>query len=479
MLTICFLFAEIAKRHLNNSKEYFELYGKVRDDLKDYTRHSLTVGSVDIGAGTTDVMICAYEYSESGQTTLKPIPLFWESFYYAGDDLLKEFVHQFIIEGQFGAIKNKLKEIGKENESQALLSDFFGPDHSRMSFRDRQYRKDFNIQVSLPIALKFLELAQKNVLSKVLSFQDIFNSGNFPNEKVLNHFEGHFGFSFMSISWNYKAENANPIIIRTFEPLLQKIAGLMYAYKCDFVLLAGRPTSLKQIEDLFLKFYPVAPNRLKTLNNYRVGRWYPFQDGDGYFENQKSIVSIGAMIGYIASAKGGLDGFSLDLSDLIEKFKPTTDYFGLLNEQTRRFKDALLSPTNNHAKFEITSLPIKLGCRQLDTEAYPTRVFYLLDFNFENIADKIRQKGITDVNQIKEHIEKELLRIRSKMPLTITILRENFVTDKETILLDSVFDVDQNDLPLNYFNLHVQSMSDAENFWLDSGEFKLDIRLRK
>ncbi|MBK8300426.1 MAG: virulence factor SrfB [Chitinophagaceae bacterium] len=75
-----FLYAEINQRYLKNVKEYFDLYGKIRKDLQDYDKKSLTIGSVDIGAGTTDVMIAAYKYEDSGQCNLTPVPLFWESF---------------------------------------------------------------------------------------------------------------------------------------------------------------------------------------------------------------------------------------------------------------------------------------------------------------------------------------------------------------------------------------------------------------
>lgn len=473
-----FLYAEIAKRYSNNTKEYFELFGKVRTDLGSYNKKSLTIGSLDIGAGTTDLMICAYEYSNTGQTTLKPVPLFWESFYYAGDDLLKEFVHQFVIEGPHGGIKNKLIEIGKENSAQALLFDFFGENHNAMTFRDRQFRNDFNLQISLPIALTYLELARQNIEIKELTYNDVFKVGNQPNEKILAHFENHFGFSFKDLIWHYNSNQANVIIAKTFEPLLQKVAGIMYAYGCDFVLLAGRPTSLKQVEDLFLKFYPVSPNRLITLNNYRVGKWYPFQDGNGYFQNQKSIVAIGAMIGNITSTQGGLSGFSLDLSVLKDKLLPTTEYFGLMNGQTKRVEKAIISPNNSTATVNISALPVSIGCRQLDTQSYPTREFYLLEFNNESIQRKIMQKGFVDVNQIKDLVESEKLKIRSQMPLTITIIREDYEHDKETLVLESVNDKNQEELPLSFFSLQIQSLSEPENFWLDSGEFILDVKTR-
>ncbi|MBK8369770.1 MAG: virulence factor SrfB [Saprospiraceae bacterium] len=74
------------------------------------TKKSLTVGSVDIGAGTTDVMIAAYKYQDDfDQCTISPVPLFWESFYFAGDDLMKRLVQLLIIEGRNTPIEQKIK----------------------------------------------------------------------------------------------------------------------------------------------------------------------------------------------------------------------------------------------------------------------------------------------------------------------------------------------------------------------------------
>ncbi len=125
-----FLYAEIGKRYLKNVKDYFDLYGKLRNDLEEYSKKSLTVGSVDIGAGTTDVMITAYKYDDAGQCTLTPVPLFWESFNKAGDDLLKELIHQLVIEGQYSPIEVKMKSFGKTvNQIIELNNDFFGGDN--------------------------------------------------------------------------------------------------------------------------------------------------------------------------------------------------------------------------------------------------------------------------------------------------------------------------------------------------------------
>lgn len=472
-----FLYAEIGKRYLKNVKDYFNSYGKVRNDLEDYDKKSLTIGSVDIGAGTTDMMIAAYKYDDSGQCVLTPVPLFWESFYLAGDDLLKKLVQQLVIEGQFSPIEKKLKSLERTSEQIALLNnDFFGGDNG-MSYRNRQLRSDFNLQVSVPIVLYYLELLQKKEESKILTFSDIF-SNNKPTQDILNRFRQHFGFEFDTLQWHYENRIVSAIVERTFDTLIGKISALFSHYACDIVLLSGRPSSLKSLTDLFLKYYAISPNRLKTMNNYRVGRWYPedkryrFLDGNGYFINPKSIVTTGAMIGNYASTRGGLDGFSLNLRELIQKMTPTTEYFGKLDELTAGFIETNLSPDNNHAIVEVSTLPLRIACSQLDTPSYPSRPFYTLDFNTEGIEKRVNNGD--DVNAVQVAVMAQKTKIQNRMPLKVTIERD-YHADKENLQITSVIDREGDDWSLNFFNLQVNSMCEVDNFWLDSGIFILNI----
>ena len=470
-----YLCAEIAQRYRNNCEEYFNLYGKVRKDLPNYSKKSLTVGSLDIGAGTTDLMICAYEYSAMGQTTIKPIPLFWESFYIAGDDMLKQFVQQVVIEGPFAMISNKLCKIGDPHPT-TTLADFFYHDNARMDFASRMLRKDFNLQISVPIALKYIEEARKQTKYATFVWQDIFGELK-PAQYLLDKFAEHFKFRLEDVEWTFDLEQVNTIIVSQFDDLLRKVASAMVAYQCDIVILSGRPTSLKQIEDLFLKYYPVSPNRLKVLNNYRVGRWYPFQDGDGYFTSQKSIVAVGALLGYIASKLGGYEGLSFDLSELKEKLLPTTECFGLMNPNTNEMLTPFITPEQNRADIVVNDLPLKIGTRQLNSPSYPARTIYRLDFNDVKIEDYYRKKGVLDGAEMLQKVERFKQEVRGRTPLTISISREDYSIDKESLILEEVRDKydDTDGLSCQFFSLQIQSLSEDEDFWLDSGAFKLSI----
>lgn len=476
-----FLYAEIRERYLRNAKDYFDFYGKVRNDLGDYNKKTLTIGSVDIGAGTTDVMIATYKYEDgAGQCTLTPVPLFWESFYKAGDDLLKELIHQLIIEGTFSPIEKKMKSLVM---SPDLIieknNDFFGG-NTGMSFRNKQLRADFNLQVSVPIVSYFLELLKQNKLeSQILTFSDIFGN-NPPTHTVLNHFNHHFGFEFESLQWQYERKVVSSIVEKTFDSLIGKISSLLSYYACDIVLLSGRPTSLKPLTDIFLKYYAISPNRLKSMNDYRVGRWYPedkrnkFIDGNGKFTNPKSIITTGAMIGHIAE-NGGLNGFSLNLKELKEKLVPKTNFFGKLNDQFEYY-ETIISPDKNRTEIEVSSLPFRIGVRQLDSSAYPSRPFYIFNFNEFKLEDRVKGRldDDNDINAIQSGISREKAKILRSMPLRITLNRD-INEDIELLRLEEVLDRDGNSINTKFFYLQVQSMSEVENYWLDSGIFSLNI----
>jgi hypothetical protein len=483
---LVFIYAEVAKRYLNNCREYFDLYGKTRADLFDYDKKSITVGSIDIGAGTTDLMICAYKYDDSAKAVLTPVPLFWESFYYAGDDMLQKIIHQVIIEGHIqkeeyrgatGVIYNHLKTLGAANINEKI-NNFFGGDTNRMSFRARKMRNDFNTQVSVPIALKFLDMTQKQEKDRNLVFDDFFATKK-PSQDILDYFAEYFEFKFEDLQWRFSLDRMNEIVRVTFEPLLKNLSSLLYAYGCDFVLLAGKPASLHKIEELFLKYYPVPPNRMITLNKYRVGRWYPFSDGNGYFEDRKSLVAVGAMIGYLGDICDSLGNFKLNMEVMRKRFMPVSEYFGNFDRNTRNIRETYISPEINNNSVKIAGIPVCVGTKQLDTQSYQARAMYILDFDDDKIRNRIvENKGINDAERLAAEIENYKMNIKRNMPLTFRFARE-YRTDKERLIIDSVMDKNRDDISPAYFKLKLQTLSESENYWLDTGEFVLEIKENK
>lgn len=500
---LVYLYAEVAQRYLNHCEDFFNLYGHVRKEFieDDYKRNSLTIGSVDIGAGTTDLMICAYKYDEKGVCKLTPKPLFWDSFYYAGDDILEEIVRAVIIEGQsrglgqiyegpvFNAIcsnymalsddeflealnlkgklsLNNLSESEKieikytyaSRETSERIHNFFGKDKALMDYKDRIMRQDFNVQVSVPMGLKLLDMLRLGRKSMRLRYEDFFGDLQ-PASFIIDHFNKHFSieangktyvnFDFKKIVWNYDEDALESIIITKIEPLMKQLAIVLNTYNCDIVLLAGKPTSLTAITDLFLKYYPTSPNRLIRLNDYRVGEWYPFADGLGYFKDQKSLVAVGAMIGYMSS-NGGMNGFHMDMSHLKKDMVSTANYMGLYNAVNQKISEAILTPEQNTATFEVHGFPLYIGCKQLASQFYQARPIFALylseDVDLHNVS----------------------------LPLKVSIVR-NFNQDKEELRIVSAVDAMGKPFSQQKLRFGVQSLASDGAYWLDKGEFVLSI----
>jgi hypothetical protein len=480
---LVFLYGEISKRYLNKCDIFFNLYGKKSAYFENYDKNAITIGSVDIGAGTTDLMICTYQYDETGIAVLTPKPLYWESFNLAGDEFLHEIIRQIILEGKLikeedrgcvGVIENHARNIGIPN-IQDKMNRFYGTDSNNIGHIGRIMRKNFNTQISLPIALRYLSHAQSSKADIYVSYQEIFDKLQ-PNPEILHYFSIHFGFKFEDIRWKLSSQRVNDILESTFEPLLKQISALAFAYGCDFILLAGKPTSLVRIEELFLKFYPVSPDKIITLNHYRVGRWYPFADDSGYFKDPKSIVSVGALISLMGGRLDKLSGFRLNTEFLKTKIISTADYLGVYDANTKNIHTIILSPEENRSDLIIAGLPITIGLKQLKPINYPGRPIYLLDFNTQKIIEKIKDQNqsITE-NELSDQVSHYKMLLKNKMPFKIRISR-HFRENKEKIIIDSIVDKDRNELSPSILSLSVQTLQNEGNYWLDTGEFTLSIR---
>ncbi len=484
---LVYLYAEIAERYRGRVQEFFDLKGHVRPELEaeGYKGKSVTIASVDIGAGTTDVMVCTYLNSGSDEGSLTPRPIFWDSFYVAGDDILRNIIQNVVIEDKgedyrdMGSVYSALtanlsamtlEEIAsiptmgqhvyyrtlmgdlrsatteaeirstKARLATSLLRDFFGVDSNMMEDRDRRHRVDFNTQVSHPMAQFFMEQLRLRRPSKVYSYDDIFTDVR-PSEHLLDYFASHFGFRFEELKWRFDPERVADIVKSTMEKLMKQISVMLYAHHCDIVVLSGRPTSIDAITELFVKYLPVTPDRLVRLNEYRVGQWFPLADPQGYFYDQKAVVAVGAMVGHLASTKG-FNGMVVQFGDMLKHFRSTANYISLYKGE--RMSNTLLTPKKGSETLNLTVFPAFFGCKQFDTTHYDGRPIYALYNN------------------------------SGRRSLRVTISR-NFMEDPEKLVIDDLSDSNGDQVPQDQVEFVNQSIINDGKHWLDKGEFELKI----
>jgi len=326
-------------------------------------------------------------------------------------------------------------------------------------------------QIAIPIALKYMEQANMDG-GQQLSFDEIFVDHK-PGKELLDYFEAHFGFRFQEIVWKFSAHKVNEIIQSVFSKLIRQIAGLMGRFNCDIVLLSGRPCAFQSLENLFLKYHPVTPNRLINLNNYWIGRWFPFADNNGYISDSKTVVALGSLISHMGGTLYKLDKFKINNEKLRTKLISTADYIGAIKHGV--INEAILHLKNTEGSIIVHTLPFQIGFKNIDSVHYPSRNIYVIDFNEAKILESLSKKGQSDQARLDDSVEGFKQKIRSRMPLKFLLCRE-FEKDKEEIFISEVTDCEMNDISKNYFELHTQTLPETAGYWLDSGEFTLNIR---
>lgn len=486
---LVYLYAELAQRYGGRVDQFFKLKGHYRKEIEEqgFEGNALTIGTIDIGAGTTDIMVTAY--GQKGMGHLTPIPLYYDSFYSAGDDILHNIIRDVILEGKdneadLGSVGSALairiqrmlpdelllipriaetksyretvEDIRhamseedvcrlKYHLTQELMHHFFANDSANQSERDRCCRLDFCTQISHPMSQFFLELLRQGRPTKLYTYEEIFPKEK-PADYLLDHFEYHFGFRFESLNWRYEPEIIGGIVRDTMEPMIKALSVVMYAHHCDIIVLSGRPTNLNPLTELFLKYIPIAPNRLVCLNQYRVGRWFPLATEEGYFqESQKAVVAVGAEVGYLASTVG-FNGLVLDFSSLAKTMKSTAKYIGLYDEELQEVRTPFLTPDNSTAKLKgISVFPCYIGCKQFNAPKYQTRPLYAIYNN----------SGISQLN---------------------IMLQRNYHEDRELLTLEDITDMEGEPISNSDVELRLQTLAQDGNFWMDKGAFTLKIQ---
>jgi hypothetical protein len=484
-----FVYSEIKERYLNNADLFLELYGKITKNQDYKSERTITIGTIDIGGGTSDLMICSYQNNGVNDVYLKPNPLYWDSFSLAGDDLLKEIVQQIVLEGSIqkpafdgctGVIENYARACGCTNVVKKM-NDFFGMDVARMDGdHNTIYRRNFIVQIAKPIAERYLSHAGSNEEDRMISFDELFPDLK-PNEALLKRFNDFFSdngavnFKFQDIKWKLCRERVFEIIQSTYDELFKQISILVSSYGCDFLLLTGQITKISKIKDIFLKYYSVHPDRIISLNEYRVGRWYPFADQRGYFEEPKTIVAVGALIAMM-SKLDKMSGFRINSSNLNTKLNSTANFIGTLNRETNDMNQSFFNLTKHRTNLKVTGIPLKLGYKQLENSNYPGKPIYLITFNYDEIKAFIKNsKGSVSDIELKDLIERQEMNLINRMPFHLTLTR-NFIETKEHIEIEEILDAQKDEIPKKWLKMSYMTLPEPKGYWLDTGEFTLNIK---
>jgi hypothetical protein len=278
---IVWLHNEVTCNFAGNAGALFETIGRLRPELG--TGRSLRIASIDIGGGTTDLMVTSYTIPEGER--FEPVQDFRESFKIAGDDV----VHQVITALVLPAFEAALKAAGVA-AAHDLLVRMLAQDLMGQSEQQRQARRVFVSQILEPAALAVLAANERSEqenpadifrasISQILASDPAAldaNAAYLENEAAR---AGATGFRVADVEINLAAGRVDAAVRAVLGRVIADLCEVVWHYDCDILLLSGRPTRLHAVVDMVLAKMPLPAHRVIRMHHYKVGPHYPFRDG--------------------------------------------------------------------------------------------------------------------------------------------------------------------------------------------------------
>jgi hypothetical protein len=310
-----FVFQEVQGTFAGSMEELLAVYGHpaTADGPK-----TLRVASVDIGGGTSDVMIAEYEDRLPGTgTSLSIKKLFQDGVSIAGDEVCRAIVEDVV----FPQILHQLPT----QQSKGRFLHLFGEGDAGHGSAWRTLRARLVPYLWMPLARCYWAVAEGASLpnhtpDRHYMVSTVFETFGLPaispailgeaNRFVEQEVEGFPGFE--NLFFRFDPVEVERAIERVLREPLRRYADILAQFDVDLLVLAGRTAALPCIKRLFTSEMPVSPPRIRSMARYRVGEWYPSKWKDqGFIRDPKSTVTAGAAVLHLAS-RNKLPGFLID-----------------------------------------------------------------------------------------------------------------------------------------------------------------------
>lgn len=458
---IVWLYTETVQRLAGDAAGLFELIGRERPGAGKGP--SLRVASLDIGGGTTDLMVATWMVES--RSAIIPRQEFRDGFKIAGDEVLEGLIAHAVLPGFSAA----LKAAGCA-DADAFLKQLLGGDRGGESEVERHLKRQFVQQVLEPCALAILHAyekaapAEKGELIRRPVFAILANEPQPANPRAIQHVEqaaaraGAPGFRVADVVVAADAARVDALVQATLGPILADLCEVIWHYDCDVLLLSGRPSRLRAVQDLVLAKLPVPAHRIIPMHRYPVGGWYPFRDAQARIEDPKTTAAVGAMLA--ALAEGRLENFLMRSSMLA--MRSTAKIIGRMDISGQvRDSEVLLSGVDlekpGEASFTMSfAAPCFLGFRQLPVERWPATPLYAVEFANPDTVPKLA------------------------LPLRLKIVRAEADPEaadaearREDFRIEEIQDAAGGILRPSDVELRLQTMKSEAGYWRDTGRIGL------
>ena len=312
-----YVYQEIVHSFAGSMEELVRIFGQDGETLR--------IASVDIGGGTSDVMIAEYRDLMPGTgTALHVKKLFQDGISIAGDDVCKAIVEDIVLDQVMAQLPS--------GKARRALGQLLSEGDAGYGAEWRTLKAKLVPYFWLPIARCYWALAEGFVIPEhnaekhygVNEIWRIFDRP-IPSGAVLGELDQFLGRTvpgwpgLMNLSFRFEVEDVYRSVERVLREPLRKYADILAQFDVDLLVLAGRTSKLEPVRRLFVSEMPVSPPRIKTMADYRVGDWYPSKwQADGRIKDPKSCVAAGAAILHLAR-RNQLPGLLLEGLDELEQ----------------------------------------------------------------------------------------------------------------------------------------------------------------
>ncbi|WP_455818631.1 virulence factor SrfB [Pseudomonas cerasi] len=486
---LMYLYTEINQNFAGHPEVFFNILG--RPDRKD--REAITLASLDIGGGTTDLVITDYRLDRNGlagsgaNAHIIPHQRFRDSFKIAGDDILLDVIRAYVLP----AFEQALRDAGVFT-TETLMSQLCGSQN--ISAAEAVLRQQLSLQLFVPLALHILRsyehfdpldeqthLLINHQVSELVPADSIRDEVDYFVRREVQKAGGPNDFRLVDITLNLSlVKMHNDLCSGKFniDKVLTALCEVLSCYHCDMLLLTGRPSQLPGIQAIIRRNLPLPPGRILPLHGYQTGAWYPFHK-NGYIDDPKSTASVGAMLAQLC-ANHSIPNFHFRISAL--KPYSTIRHIGII-DMDNLLRDAdvvyrhiqsengqIMLPGERSEEGATQSLimrgDLRLGYRQLDAERWSASPLYTLRFN-EKGREKFSRAQSTDSGS-------PYLRVRLTVDKGNRARQLGLISDRLTIA-DVSSNTDKSfskgDLELELNTMPDTGLIDSRH-WLDSGSVK-------
>ena len=379
---IAFLYGE-TRRFQTDLSKFFDLVS-IRENSD-----CLRIASLDIGGGTTDLMIAEYKREDPGNPANRNIAqeiVYSDGVTIAGDEILRHLISHVLIP--------RLRESLKKYSYPDRFTKYFGLGAPE---GEREIRVEAMNGLLIPIAEFYLHLMEKQseiqvdqlTAIKTLSLlNDYLRTNGLREIKKLDHLSYIENHEILQPAFftDLRIEGLVPHprdldkeVLAAYQEILARYAIVVKEYHPDFLILGGRTTALPVIAGRLREWLTIPSDRIISLKNHYIGDWYPFTK-DGMISDPKTAVVIGNAIAHLSN-NGALQDVMIKTKgpecDFTLNFVGAAPVENKLREETVCYRGHSTNPPAPISLIDRANILY----RNIDDTNMPCNLMYVLSLN--------------------------------------------------------------------------------------------------